>query len=106
MFKPRAPATVVSSGVILSLDSGVSQIGAFDVVATNLGEEDGVEIGHILGVARGNERIRDPETRDWLSIPAERAGTLMLFAVHEKASFGLVLGANQPLAVGDELINP
>ncbi len=106
MFKPRAPATVVSSGFILSLDSGVSQIGAFDVVATNLGEEDGVEIGHILGVARGNERIRDPETRDWLSIPAERAGTLMLFAVHEKASFGLVLGANQPLAVGDELINP
>ena len=92
--------------MILSVDSGVSQIGALDVVATNLGQGDGVEVGHILGITKGAERIRDPETRDWLSIPAERAGTMMLFAVHEKASFGLILGANQPLAVGDELINP
>ena len=106
MFKPRAPDTQVSSGVILSVDSGVSQIGALDVVATNLGQGDGVEVGHILGVTKGAERIRDPETRDWLSKPAERAGTMMLFAVHEKASFGLILDANQPLAVGDELINP
>ena len=106
MFKPRAPEAVVSSGVILSVDSGVSQIGALDVVATNLGQDDGVAVGHILGITKGAEKIRDPETREWLSIPAERAGTLMLFAVHERASFGLILRANQPLAVGDELINP
>ena len=106
MFKPRPPDTQVSSGVILSVDSGVSQIGALDVVATNLGQGDGVEVGHILGISKDAQRIRDPDTRDWLSIPAERAGTMMLFAVYEKASFGLILGANQPLAVGDELTNP
>ncbi len=106
MFEPRAPDTQLPSGVILSVDSGVSQIGALDVVATNLGQGDGVEVGHILGITKGAARIRDLETRDWLSIPAERAGTMTLFAVHEKASFGLILGANQPLAVGDELINP
>lgn len=106
MFKPRPPDTQVSSGVILSVDSGVSQIGALDVVATNLGQGDGGEVGHILGISKDAQRIRDPDTRDWLSIPAERAGTMMLFAVYEKASFGLILGANQPLAVGDELTNP
>ena len=55
MFKPRAPDTQVSSGVILSVDSGVSQIGALDVVATNLGQGDGVEVGHILGITRRGE---------------------------------------------------
>ena len=106
LFKPRAPDRQLTSGVILSVDSGVSHIGALDVVATNLGHGDGVQVGHILGITKGADRIRDPETRDWLSIPAERAGTMMLFAVYEKASFGLIVGANQPLAVGDELINP
>ena len=47
MFKPRAPDTQVSSGVILSVDSGVSQIGALEVVATNLGQGDGVEVVQI-----------------------------------------------------------
>ena len=106
VFKPRAPDVEVSSGVILSVDSGVSQIGALDVVATNLGRDDAVEVGHVLGVIKVAEKIRDPETREWLSVPAAHAGTLILFAVHEKASFGLILRANQPLAVGDELINP
>ena len=106
VFKPRAPDVEVSSGVILSVDSGVSQIGALDVVATNLGRDDAVEVGHVLGVIKGAEKVRDPETREWLSVPAAHAGTLILFAVHEKASFGLILRANQPLAVGDELINP
>lgn len=106
VFKPRAPDVEVSSGVILSVDSGVSQIGALDVVATNLGRDDAVEVGHVLGITKVAEKIRDPETREWLSVPAAHAGTLILFAVHEKASFGLILRANQPLAVGDELINP
>jgi len=106
VFKPRAPDVEVSSGVILSVDSGVSQIGALDVVATNLGRDDAVEVGHVLEVIKVAEKIRDPETREWLSVPAAHAGTLILFAVHEKASFGLILRANQPLAVGDELINP
>jgi len=105
-FKLRAPDVTVSSGVILSVDSGVSQIGALDVVATNLGQNDGVEVGHVLGINKEAGSVKDPVTKQWLAIPAERAGTLMLFAVYEKASFGLILGANQPLAVGDKLVNP
>ena len=84
----------------------MSQIGALDEVATNLGQVDGVEVGHIFGITKGAEKIRDPKTSACLSLPAERADTIMLSAVHEKASFGLILGANQPLTVGNEIINP
>jgi hypothetical protein len=31
---------------------------------------------------------------------------LMVFAAYEKASFGLVLTATRPLAVGDKIRNP
>jgi hypothetical protein len=41
-----------------------------------------------------------------VALPDVRAGVLMVFAVYEKASFGLVLTATRPLAVGDKIRNP
>ena len=106
LFKPRAPDKPVTSGAILYVDGGVSQIGALDVVATNLGRVDGAEVGHILSITKQITKMRDPETGEILSLPVKPAGTLMLFSVHDQASFGLVLAANQPLAVGDALVDP
>jgi hypothetical protein len=39
-------------------------------------------------------------------LPDRRAGVLMVFAVFDQASFGLVLEASRPLAVGDTLRSP
>jgi hypothetical protein len=105
-FRLRAPDTTLKSAELLSVDSGVSQIGALDVVAVNLGDEDGGEVGHVFAIEKHGDRISDPVSGKWLSPPPVRAGTLMLFAVHERASFGLILGANQPLSVGDKLAMP
>ena len=41
-----------------------------------------------------------------VQLPSERAGILMVFRVFEKMSYGLVLKAQRPLAVLDELKNP
>ena len=41
-----------------------------------------------------------------VALPDVRAGVLMLFSVYEKASYGLVLTATRPLAVGDKVKNP
>lgn len=88
------------------MDGGVSQIGSLDIVATNVGALDGVEAGDLLSVLQRGQRIRDEQARRWLELPDTRAGLLMLFAVYEQASFGLVLSANRPLSVGDKLENP
>ena len=104
-FRPKTPSTKVG-GAVLAVDGGVSQIGSLDIVATNVGALDGVEAGDLLSVLQRGQRIRDEQARRWLELPDTRAGLLMLFAVYEQASFGLVLSANRPLSVGDKLENP
>jgi hypothetical protein len=57
-FMPRAPDRNVS-GEIISVVDGVSQIGQYQVVVLNLGQRDGIEIGHVMGVYQRGEVIED-----------------------------------------------
>ncbi|MFA5494749.1 MAG: LysM domain-containing protein [Porticoccaceae bacterium] len=104
-FYPRAPDTEVQ-GKLISVEGGVSQVGHLDVVAINRGDRDGIDVGSILGIFKAGERIRDRIAGDEIILPSERAGLLMVFRAYEKMSFGLVVHADRPLAVGDEIGNP
>ena len=105
-FVPQVPSVNLEPGFMLSLESGATQIGALDVVATTFGEVDDVEVGTLLSIAKVSEPVRDQVSGKRYTLPSETAGTMMLFAVYDRASFGLVLSANQPLSVADRLINP
>lgn len=104
-FYPRAPDTEVQ-GKLIAVEGGVSQVGHLDVVAINRGDRDGLDVGSILGIFKAGERIRDRIAGDEIVLPAERAGLLMVFRAYEKMSFGLVVHADRPLAIGDEIGNP
>ncbi len=105
-FVPRVPSVDLGPGFMLSLESGATQIGALDVVATTFGEVDDVEVGTLLSISKVSEPVRDPVSGKLYTLPYEAAGMMMLFAVYDRASFGLVLNANQPLSVEDRLVNP
>lgn len=105
-FVPKVPSVELDPGFMLSLESGATQIGALDVVATTFGEVDDVEVGTLLSIAKVSEPVIDKVSGKRYTLPSEDAGIMMLFAVYERASFGLVLNANQPLSVADRLINP
>ena len=105
-FVPQVPSVNLEPGFMLSLESGATQIGALDVVATTFGEVDDVEVGTLLSIAKVSEPVRDQVSGKRYTLPSETAGTMMLFAVYDRASFGLVLSANQPLSVADRLVNP
>ena len=104
-FFPSAPDTDVN-GVIISVFGGVTQVGQFDVVVINRGEREGMEIGHVLAIYRGGALARDRIAKDMVRLPSERAGLMMVFRTFEKLSYGLVLAAERPLAVEDEVRNP
>lgn len=57
-FYPRPGPTGVQ-GQLISVLNGVSQIGQFNVVVLNLGEENGIERGHVFEVFNGGERVVD-----------------------------------------------
>lgn len=104
-FVPSAPTAPVS-GQMLAVDGGVNQIGQYDVVAINLGLREGVAPGNVMAVLQSGSLVRDPVTKEIIELPAERAGLLMVFQAYEKMSYGLMLQASRPLAVGDRVTNP
>jgi len=104
-FVPTAPKKPVS-GQMMAVDGGVNQIGQYDVVAINLGTRESVEPGNVMAVLQSGNLVRDPVTGETIELPAERAGLLMVFQAYEKMSYGLMLQASRPLAVGDQVTNP
>lgn len=104
-FFPVAPDTDIK-GKIISVEGGVTQVGYLDVVAINRGERDGLKVGNLLGIFKAGEQVQDRVAGDVITLPSERAGMLMVFRSYEKMSFGLVLHADRPLAVDDEVANP
>lgn len=104
-FYPSQPETQIEGRMIAVVD-GVTQIGQYDVVIINRGEEQGLAEGNILAVFRAGDQIRDPVTGEVVQLPSDRAGVLMVFRVFDLLSYGVILKAERPLAVMDEVRNP
>ena len=104
-FYPSSPGEDVE-GLIISVFGGVTQVGQYDVVVLNRGGREGLQIGNVLAIYKRGELTRDRIANEVIRLPSERAGLLMVFRVFEKLSYGLVLNAERPLAVEDEVRNP
>lgn len=104
-FTPSRPEGDVR-GKMIAVDSGVNNIGQYNVVVVNRGERDGIKEGNVLAIYKSGGLVRDPYTKELIELPSERAGILMVFRTFEKLSYGLILKATRPLAVMDEVRTP
>lgn len=109
-FYPKAPEVDVN-GAIIDVLSGVGVIGPLDIVVIDRGAADGLEQGTVLRVDRRGERIHDKiakrkRGREYITLPNERAGNMVVFRVFERVSFGLIMDAKLALHVGDVVTNP
>lgn len=104
-FFPSAPSGDVN-GEIISVFSGVTQVGQYDVVVVNRGERENIEVGNVLAIYRRGALARDRIANETIRLPSERAGLMMIFRTFEKLSYGLVLSTERPLAINDEVRNP
>jgi hypothetical protein len=107
-FFPRAPSQP-TEGSIVSIVDGVTRIGQYQVVALNLGKQQGVEPGHVFAVYQRGEQVRDivSEVRnDTVQLPDERAGIVMVFRSFDRVSYALVMEATEPLRLYDVVRNP
>lgn len=104
-FYPHAPEQPVDGRLIAVFD-GVSEIGQYQIVVLNRGEVDGIERGHVLDILQTGRQARDPLTGERLTLPALKAGTLMVFDVEQELSFALVMQATRAVHVRDSVRNP
>ncbi len=107
-FFPRPPKDLVK-GRIISLLDGISQLGQYDTVAINLGKRDGLTTGNILAVNRIGKVIIDhnEEERNFeVKLPDERIGLIMVVRTYEKLSFALIMEANEPIRLNEQVTSP
>jgi LysM repeat protein len=117
-FTPRAPNQKVRGQIIAVVDS-VTLIGQYDIVAINRGARAGVGPGTVLAIDVAGDVVPDrgPASYDStdrnilglaksVKLPAERAGTLLVFKSYDDMSFGLVVGSESPMRVADVVRNP
>ena len=107
-YLPHAPDKKVNGKIIAVLD-GVSRIGQYQTVVINLGLRDKIEIGHVLGIYQAGEEVTDKVSGRWnssLTLPDERAGTLMVIHPFERISYALVMEAEKDMKVNDSITNP
>jgi LysM repeat protein len=120
-FTPSVPTSQVRGNVI-SVVGGTDLVGQFYVVAINRGKRHGVEPGTVLAIDQAGETVRDlwaggrsisnsmngfnttfvPRVR----LPDERAGTLLVFKVYDRMSYGLIVGASNIIRNGAPVHNP
>ena len=108
-FTPHAPDRKVE-GQIISIMDGVSRAGQYQTVVINLGKEDGIELGHVLGVKQSGETIKDRFSSGFfkskIKIPDETAGLLMVVNAFDRVSYALIMSAVKDVRLKDPVGNP
>ena len=108
-FLPRAPENDID-GRIISVVDGVSLIGQYQVVVFNRGARHGMQPGHVLQVFQTGAVVRDTTNRGFLGekvrLPDEPAGTMLVFRVFDRMSYGLIMEATRAISVLDTVRNP
>lgn len=117
-FVPRSPSSDIS-GQIISVVDGVTLIGQYRIVALNRGSRHGLEVGHVLAIDTAGDTIRDTSRAGGLGgiklgstfapkikLPNERNGTLLVFRVYDRMSYGLIVSAEMPVRIADVVRTP
>jgi hypothetical protein len=107
-YAPHAPASAVD-GRVVSIYGGLTQGGRNNVVVINRGSQNGIEPGVVLALTRQGRQLRDPQAAKdapLVRLPDERYGTLFVFRVFDKLSYGLVMQVTDAVRTNDLVRSP
>jgi hypothetical protein len=117
-FVPSAPADEKLNGQVVAVVDGVWVAGKFQVVAINRGKKHGLVPGNAVAIFERGEDVRDRADEGALGwrklstnyekvrLPKERSGTVLLFRVHDRMSYGLIVDSTHVMRVGDFVKHP
>ena len=105
MLYPSAPAEKVSGRVIRFFDR-INNIARNDVAVIGRGSEDGLKVGNVLDVFTEGEVVRDRVVGDRVKLPSMRTGSIVVFKVFDRVSYGLVMESTRPIFMHDVVESP
>ncbi|TAJ92172.1 MAG: LysM domain-containing protein [Gammaproteobacteria bacterium] len=127
-YIPSVPGSNVQGNIIAVLD-GVSQISQYQVVILDVGTQDGLQRGNVLGIYQSGKVVEDdtitnksgrknindtalveylgrpkPKVRN-VQLPEEYAGVVMIFRTFDRVSYGLIMEATASIHLHDAVSN-
>ena len=108
-YTPRAPEMEVDARVVsIYGSSAVAYAAQNQVVAINMGSQDGLEPGHVLSLLTKGDRIKDmtDSNKAIVKLPSEVNGTAMVFRTFDNMSYAIVMENAKPIRAGYLLANP
>lgn len=107
-FMPRFPTGRIK-GQLISVFGGLNQIGQYQIVVVNGGKDYGRQVGDVLGIYQNHKdlpsRLSGPNDKNY-HFPPLRVGTMVIFRVFNKVSYGLVMNATRAIYLLDEVNQP
>jgi hypothetical protein len=116
-FVPHAPEADIDA-TIIGVRS-MSIMGKYQVIALNRGAKAGLEPGHVLGIQKRGDVVRDKYSRGGLDagqslvgrgkkvqLPDERIGVAMIYKTFDRMSYALIMESSQVVHEGDSAGNP
>ena len=112
-YMPHAAAAGINARV-MSIYSGESFAGQSQVVTVNKGSFDGLDVGSVLQLYHFGKRVADPGGKKGflgmggatMKLPDEQYGSLFIFRVFGRVSYGLIMQVTEPAQVGDVAKTP
>lgn len=107
-FYPQVPNRILR-GQVLKIIEGIGIFGRFQAVIINLGRSHGLSRGHVLSVFSDGKTVLDnisPDPVDTVTLPGERAGTLMIIKTFENLSYALAMESRVQMRTLDEVRTP
>ncbi len=116
-FYPHPPASAPADAYVLALANnydGISVEGPRDVVALNIGHDEGVNNGTTYAIYQPGDTVTDlvqghTDRRMFgpkVKLPSEYVGHVLVFRTFAHVSYGLVMDGIRPVQVGDTLQAP
>jgi hypothetical protein len=107
-YVPHPPEQAIDARIV-AVYGGVTQAGQNAVVSINRGARDGIDIGTVLELYRLGQKIKDPTSakgKEVVQLPNEKYGSLFIFRVFNRVSYGLIMEVQDSAQVGDIAATP
>ncbi|MFT5259614.1 MAG: LysM repeat protein [Saprospiraceae bacterium] len=104
-YFPRKPDAQLETYVTM-IPRGVAEAGRRDIAVIVGGKNRGFEPGHVLLVYSDTGQVKDPITGEVIQLPPIEIGTVMVFQVHEKVSYVILMNSTDPIKLGDTVASP
>lgn len=105
--EPRIHGSIV--GVLGGVPNHLPNVGPYSIIVIDKGLQDGLEEGHVLQILQRGGVVLDRVTQAFdksVRLPDEIVGTVLLFRLFTRVSYGLVMRANAEISLGDRVQTP